>query len=179
MTTSQNGYPVLDSGTTGPLPRLRRWVIPGTGRHLLLRDGAAGFLLVHLALVFHDTVERLNIWADPWDEWGWAPRAIRGSTTVSNHASGTAEDLNATRHPLGASGTFTRRQARRIRYLLRVRYLGAIRWGGDYQGRPDEMHFEIVKGLRACERRAKVLALTKRGRRILQANPGARKVIWS
>lgn len=179
MTTSQNGYPVLDSGTSGPLPRLRLWVIPGTGRHLLLRDGAVGFLLVHLALVLHDTVERLNIWGQPWDEWGWASRPIRGSEVISNHASGTAMDLNATRHPLGKRGTFTRRQVKRIHYLLSARYLGAIRWGGDYVNRADEMHWEVVKGLRACERRAKVLALTRRGRAILQANPGARKVIWS
>jgi hypothetical protein len=179
MSTSQNGYEVLDSRTSGPFPRLRRWVVPGTGRTLTLRDGAVGFLLVHLALVLHDTVERLNIHGQPWDEWGWAPRPIRGSTTISNHASGTAMDLNATQHPLGKRGTFTRRQVKRIRYLLRVRYLGAIRWGGDYVNRADEMHYEAVKGLRACERRAKVLALTPKGRAILKANPGARKVIWS
>lgn len=179
MTTSQNGYVVLDSSTTGALPRLRQWMVPGTARHLLLRDGAVGFLLVFLASIFHDTVERLNIHGQPWDEWGWASRPIRGSETVSNHASGTAEDLNATQHPLGKRGTFTRRQVKRIHYVLRFRLLGAIRWGGDYQNRADEMHFEVVKGLRACERRARVLARTRRGRRILDANPGARKVIWS
>ncbi|MDQ6524331.1 M15 family metallopeptidase [Nocardioides sp. LHD-245] len=179
MPTSQNGYPALDSSTTGPLPRLRRWTIPGTHRHLLLRDGAVGFLLVFLASWFHGKIERLDLGV--WDEWGWAARPIRGSSTISNHASGTAADLDATRHPLGVPtlDTFTPRQAKRIRRKLRYRFLGLIRWGGDYAGRPDAMHFEVVGSLRACERLARLLMKTRRGRRILAANPGARAVIKS
>ena len=93
---SQNGFPVLATNhTTGPLPRLRKWVIPGANRHVYLRDGSVGFLLVHFALWFHETISRLD--QGVWDEWGWAVRNVRGSSTViSNHASGTAVDLNAT-----------------------------------------------------------------------------------
>lgn len=177
MTTSQNGYTVLTRRTTGELPRLRLWQVPGTGRHFLLRDGAVGFILIHLILWFHERIERLDL--GPWDEWGWAARPIRGATVASNHASGTAADVNATRHPLGVptGQTFTAAQQRKIRRRLRVVFLGLIRWGGDYQRRPDAMHLEVVGQLAACERLARVLMRTGRGRRILAANPGARAVI--
>lgn len=179
MSTTVNGWPVLDSDTTGPLPRLRKWVIPGTDRHLLLRDGSCGFLLVHLALWFHEKIERLDLGI--WDEWGHAVRPVRGQTTgYSNHAGGVAADLNATRHPLGVSvtRTFTATQVRKIRRRMRV-YLGAVIWGGTWS-RPDGMHFELAPTtLAAVERRARALMLTQRGRRILAANPGAREAILS
>lgn len=175
---SQNGWPVLPtSRTTGDLPRLRKWIVPGTGRHLYARDGSAGFLLAFLALWFHERIERLD--GGVWDDWGWAVRPIRASSTPSNHGSGTAIDLNATRHPLGARGTFRRaRDYVRIRARL-ARMGGVIRWGADYAGRPDEMHFELCRPLPACERVARRLALTPRGRRVLEANPGSREVIYS
>lgn len=180
MASSQNGYPVVGSGTTGAMPRLRKWVVPGTGRHLLLRDGSAGFLLVHYAMWYHSRVEKLD--AGVWDDWGWASRPIRGSATISNHASGTAMDLNATRHPLGVSpsDTFTSAQIRRIRRRLRVRFgAGVIRWGGDYLRRPDGMHYEVVAPLARCERLARRLMRYGRGKRILEVNPGAEEVILS
>lgn len=176
---SVNGWPLLSSGTTGPLPRLRQWQVPGTGRHLYLRDGAAGFLLIHLALWFHERVERLDLGV--WDEWGWAPRPIRGGTAPSNHGSGTAADLNATRHPMGVPTykTFTRSQARRIRRRLKL-YRALIDWGGDWS-HPDAMHFELAPGTRLArvERVARLLTKTPRGRRVLAANPGALAVINS
>ena len=174
---SQNGYTTLPHRLTGALPRLRKWTIPGTGRHLVMRDGSAGFVLAHLALWFHSKVERLD--HGVWDEWGYAARPVRGGTKPSNHASGTAIDLNATRHPLGVATleTFTPEQAARIRRRLRLTFLGCIRWGGDYTKRPDAMHFELIRGLRAVELLAKALAKTPRGRRILAANPGALEAI--
>jgi hypothetical protein len=169
--------------TTGPLPRLRKWDIPGANRHLYLRDGAAGFALVHFALWWHHAISRLD--GGTWDEWGWAVRPIRGQTSgFSNHASGTAEDLDATQYPRGVSigRVFTARQIRRIRVRLAMRkYGGLLRWGGDFQTTPDGMHVEIAPGmtLAAAERVAKRLMDTPRGRAILAANPGARKVIES
>ncbi|WP_418061723.1 M15 family metallopeptidase [Pimelobacter simplex] len=180
MTSSQNGYPALTSRTTGPLPRLRLWKLPGVERHFLLRDGSVGFILIHLILWFHERIERLDL--GTWDEWGWAARMVRGSVdVVSNHESGSAADVNATRHPLGVptARTYTATQQRKIRRRLRIVFLGLIRWGGDYKNRPDSMHFEVIGGLRACERLARVLMKTSRGRRILAANPGAEKVILS
>lgn len=187
--TSENGYLVLfENRTTGSLPRLRKWIVPGTEdetgkpRHLFLRDGSVGFVLVWIALWFHEVIERLDLGI--WDEWGWAVRPVRGQLTgYSNHASGSAEDLNATRHPRGVpiAKTFTPVQIRRIRRMLRIRTLGFVRWGGDYKTTVDGMHFEIAPGakLSTIERIAKTLALSSRGRRILAANPGAREVIYS
>jgi hypothetical protein len=177
---SQNGYPVLDSGTTGPHPRLRKWVVPGTNRHLNLRDGSAGFLLIHLAVWFDQVVEPLDHEAT-WDDWGYAKRPVRGTTTVySNHSSGTAMDLNATRHPMGvATGrTFTPKQQTAIRKRLKF-YDGCIAWGGDYKNRPDAMHFEIDKLMGPVEARARKLCDSPRGKKVLDVNPGARAVILS
>ena len=135
MALSQNGYVANDGDLTTV------WTIPGTDRTIRLKRGDAGWLLVHFAAWFDKHVE--DIEAGQLDDWGYAERPIRGSsTTLSNHASGTAMDLNATRHPMGVRGTFTPAQAAAIRAQLRT-YDGCIRWGGDYTGRPDEMHFEI------------------------------------
>ena len=174
MAISQNGFPALPSGDM----TLHKWVVPGTDRYFVLRNGSAGFLLCHLILWYHETIQRLNLKGDVWDEWGYAFRPIRGTTTfISNHASGTAVDLNATRYPLGTTVMARWRRARiRLRLAL---YAGCIRWGGDYEGRKDEMHFEIDRPLKGCEKIAKRLMNTPRGKRILAANPGQRKVILS
>ncbi len=96
-------------------------------------------LLVNFAWDFHRLIEPID--KGQLDDWGYAFRPIRGTTVhLSNHASGTAIDLNATKHPLGASGTFKKAQERTIRELCR--HYG-LRWGGDYEVRKDEMHFEI------------------------------------
>lgn len=138
MPTSQNGYPANDITLT------KVWTIPGTTRRIRLRKDDAGYLLIHLAAWFDKYVE--NIDAGQLDDWGYAERPIRGGSQLSNHASGTAIDLNALKHPLGQRGTFTPAQAARIRARLRL-YESVIRWGGDYRRRADEMHFEINKPL--------------------------------
>jgi hypothetical protein len=160
---SQNGWRVLQAGET------HQWLIPDTGRWVRLHPGPAGFVLAHLALWFSEKVERLGV--DAWDDWGYAYRPIRGqSSGFSNHASGTALDLNATKHPLGVRGTFTLEQQSRIRGRLERVYRDAIRWGGDYQNRADEMHFEIVVGEPAVLALANRLHNSPRGRRVRDAN---------
>lgn len=180
MATSQNGFPALSPGSRF----LHLWQIPEADRHFLLRNGSAGYILAHWALYFHEKVEPLD--TGVWDDWGFAFRPIRGgSTTLSNHASGTAEDLNATQHVLGKRGTFRNRTVRGraaqivIRARMRWLYRGCIRWGGDYKNRADEMHFEINRDIRACERVAKRLLRTPRGKRVIAANPSQRAVIFS
>jgi hypothetical protein len=180
MSVTANGYPVIrDRHTSGSFPRLREWQIPGTGRHLFLRDGAMGFILAHVALWFHESIERLNIHGEPWDEWGWAVRPIRGQTSgYSNHAGGGAIDLNSTQHPLGVavSHTFTKKQIRAIK-LRMLFYRKIVIWGGVWR-RPDGEHFEIAKvSLKRCNWFARVLMKTPRGLRILKVNPGAKAVI--
>lgn len=178
-----NGWPVIETNrTTGPLPRLRKVTIPGTGGvYLYLRDGACALVLAHVALWFHEKVERLDVTAIQ-DDWGWAVRPVRGQTTgYSNHAGAVAEDLNATRHPRGvpASRTFTPTQVRAIQLRMRTTYAARVIWGGMWRT-PDGMHFELAPGtLRQVELLARVLMLTPRGRRILAANPGLREAILS
>lgn len=175
MSTSQNGWPVLPAGS----PRLHKFVIPGADRHLILRNGSAGLILAHVALRVHELVERLDLGV--WDEWGHAVRAIRGQTTgYSNHASGTAMDLNSTRHGLGTPTlqTWTPKQVEGIHHILSG-YDGAVRWGGDYSGRPDSMHFEINVPLAHAELVARELFRTPRGKRLLNSNSGVRAVVLS
>lgn len=177
-----NGWPVLTGTVTGHYPRLRRFVIPGANRHLMLRDGSAGFILVHFALWWDEVISPLD--GGVWDEWGWAPpRPVRGMTRgFSNHCSGTAADLDATQYPRGIRilSRFKPVQVRLIRRRLRL-YADALTWGGDFARVPDGMHVEVGPGvtLGHCERVARRLMDTPRGRRILAANPGVREVIES
>jgi len=141
---SQNGY-------TAPIVPVSRQVPGGV---LPLRPGPAGDLLAWVARQFHALVEPLN-----WPGcWGYAYRDIRGSTGLSNHASGTAVDLNAPKHPLSVRNTFTAAQVSAIRGIL-AKTGGCVRWGGDYVGRVDEMHFEIVANETRCA--AALIALAK------------------
>lgn len=138
MPTSQNGYPANDISQT------QSYTIPGTSRKIRLRKGDAGFLLAHFAAWFDKNVE--DIEGGVFDDWGYAERSIIDNPgTLSNHASGTAMDLNATKHPLKKRNTFSAANMAKIRAQLKV-YEGAIRWGGDYVNRADEMHFEIEPG---------------------------------
>lgn len=135
---SQNGYQANDRSA------VTRRTIPGSEVALTVRADEAGELLIWFAAQFDQRVEDIDTarGGTP-DDWGYAERPIRGSTTIlSNHASGTAIDLNALRHPLGAVGTFTREQVAEIRRIL-GEARGTIRWGGDFSGRKDEMHFEV------------------------------------
>lgn len=176
MATSQNGYPVLfDNRTTGSLPRLRKTVIPDTGRHFYVRDGSVALVLADFTLWFHENVERID--NKTWDDWGHAVRAIRGQTSgYSNHASGTAIDINATMHPLAKRLTFNRAQYAKIRAQIKT-YDGCLRHGIDYRTRPDEMHVEINASLDKVEIVAQRLINTPRGQRILKANPGLLEVV--
>lgn len=150
---SQNGY------TANNVSDTKSYKIPGTDRAIRLRKGPAGELLVLFAAWFHREIEPID--SGQLDDWGFAVRPIRGqevqydskgnAINLSNHSSGCAEDLNATRHPLGKRGTFTPAKAKKIRDELgRPEYGGCVRWGGDYQKRADEMHFEIVRNETAC-----------------------------
>lgn len=134
--TSQNGWtaPVSSSGLN------KSFSAGGVTFPAGVRAGYASTILGYVARRFHNEVERLHAPGC----WGYAYRPIRGGSTVSNHGSGTAIDVNAPQHPLGKSGTFSRAQVARIRQILAA-CEGTVRWGGDYSGRKDEMHFEINK----------------------------------
>lgn len=134
---SQNGWPVNP-------PRGAR-TIPGTNIRVIVANGPAGDVLMYVLGQVQARVEdiTLNSSRGEHDDWGYAERNVRGSTAISNHASATAVDINATRHVLGERGTFTPAQTTEIRAIL-AEVDNVVRWGGDYRGRADEMHFEIV-----------------------------------
>ena len=178
MATSQNGWLVLDKTVGGKQPTLRDWHIPNVDRDIPLRDGSAGFLLIHMATWFDRNIERIDI---GFDDWGWSPRKIAGTDQWSNHASGTAMDLNSNQHPQGspALATFSSLEVTGIRRRLGM-YRDCLRWGGDYRTVVDSMHFEINQGLSAVVARAQYLCKHGTiGRQILAANPGAKGVIFS
>lgn len=132
--TSQNGW---QAGTSSEIP-LSSLAVGAATFPAGVRSGNVYTVLRHVAQQFDATVERLY---SPGC-WGHNYREISGSTSLSNHASGTAIDCNAPDHPLGAAGTFSAAQVAAIRTIL-ARCNGVVRWGGDYSSRKDEMHFEI------------------------------------
>ncbi len=67
------------------------------------------------------------------------PRKIRGSKTKwSNHAYGAAIDINAEENGFNAKSTIP------LVVIAAFKRQGA-RWGGDYRGRKDPMHFEFCR----------------------------------
>ena len=132
---SYNGWPASkDQAEIG----IKSYPVPGTLIKLRCAEKVAP-LLVGFAAEFHNLIEPLDVGAN--DDWGWAYRDVRNVLgKLSNHASGTAIDLNATKHPLGAVGTFEPGKVPMLRALTK-KY--GLTWGGDYKGRKDEMHYEI------------------------------------
>jgi D-alanyl-D-alanine carboxypeptidase-like protein len=168
---SQNGWPVLDT-------RPAYTKVPGTSLKLAVRPGDVAVIFTELVRRFDNEVEDVDQVGHPFDgadkvpagagaggskvfdDWSWAVRNVRGSkTTITNHASGTAIDLNATQHPRGVSGTFTRAQVTAVRKILAAFFdptagRSVVRWGHDYSSAStvDSMHFEINANAAAVKR---------------------------
>jgi hypothetical protein len=142
MPVAQNGYSANDRSL------IVSYDVPG-GR-IALRRGPAGELLAEAVRRWHHEVERL-VWPGVW---GYAERPIRGSTTVlSNHAAGLGADCNAPAHPLGTNpaANMTPAEIAAVRRIV-AESDGCLRWGGDYTGRKDPMHLEIVRDEASCAR---------------------------
>lgn len=131
MTVSHNGWPA-----SRQLKLAKVKVGPAI---VSVLAGDVATIFEYLMQEFHKNVEPLK---KP-SCGGFNYRVIRGGGALSNHASGTAIDLNWGGHPLGAKGTFSATQVKEIRKILKT-LDGVVRWGGDYNSRKDEMHFEIV-----------------------------------
>jgi hypothetical protein len=132
---SANGWRVLGRAECTTI------TVPGGQLQVHPRTAA---IFADLAARYHSTVEPL-VWPGCW---GYALRPIKGSASYSNHASGTAVDLNAPAHPQGvpAGKTFTAAQIAAVRELV-ARYHGVVTWGGEWKAPSvDGMHFEITDG---------------------------------
>jgi hypothetical protein len=85
--------------------------------------------LLHLILTWHGT---------------YMPRFIRGSkTTLSNHAFGSAFDINYSWNKLGAIPALAGRKGS-VRELVEIANKNGFYWGGHFK-RLDGMHFEIAE----------------------------------
>lgn len=85
-------------------------------------------------------IELVRSWAG-----SYSARFIRGSRTLlSNHAWGTAFDINAEWNPLGARPALVG-SAGSVRKLVPLANEHGFFWGGHFSGRPDGMHFECAR----------------------------------
>jgi hypothetical protein len=133
--TSYNGYPASKDPDE---IKIKSYPVKGTDRRLRCAE-SVGPLLAAFAAEFHELIEPID--EGTFDDWGYAFRMVRGSTDrLSCHSSGTAIDLNATKHPLGKAGTFPAEKIPMLRALAK-KY--GLKWGGDFKSRPDDMHFEV------------------------------------
>jgi hypothetical protein len=173
MAVSQNGWEVVNINEANG-PKLRLWKIPETSITMRVRSGPAGFLLAHCSTWWHRRIEPLPPIAD---EHAWSFRKISGSDEYSNHASGTAVDLNSLKHPQGQDPTksFSTEQIKLIRKKMEESYKGLLRWGGDYRTTPDGMHVEINANAEEIADLAKRMAPTVVGRDVREAN---QPVLW-
>jgi hypothetical protein len=132
----QNGWPALTDPSQTAIYQI------GDTVNVRLAPGAAGELLADFGRWFDKNIRDLD--GGILDDWGWAFRDVRGGTDISNHA-GYAIDLNATRWALGSDASVYLTQAEIDRIHVKLRdYGGVIRWGQDYDGRTDPMHYEII-----------------------------------
>lgn len=137
---SYNGWPASkDPATIGVKPfTFAGHRFPGG-----VKAGDVATLFRYFLAQYHTRVENLGYYS-AGDEWGYSFRQNRNADNLSCHSSGTAIDVNATRHPNGRANTLTYAQVTELRKILRE-CGGVIRWGGDFSGTKDEMHYEIAK----------------------------------
>jgi hypothetical protein len=139
MATSYNGWYAAPG-----------WSVKGGQLEPLVIAGesfAPGVLAGDVHDVFEYVLNRVHrevepVYAPGWhtqDDWGYSFRPnTNNPSELSCHASATAADYNATRHPNGRSGTWTAAQkAQILRILADVDNAIRVLWGYD------EMHFEV------------------------------------
>ena len=133
MQTSYNGWPASkDQAEIG----IKSYPVPGTLIKLRCAEKVAP-LLVGFAAEYHNLIEELDVGAN--DDWGFCYRMVKGVPgKLSNHASGTAIDLNASRYPLNQR----RFEPGKVPMLRALAHKWGLTWGGDWK-RADEMHYEI------------------------------------
>jgi len=150
MLTSGNGWPVsLDKSS------IVNYMVPGTKRHFSCRTSVAP-ILINFAAEIHK-LEPID--TGTFDDWGWQVRKVKAGRKYSNHASGTALDINATKHGWKATRSgYTKKQERIIDILC---FDFGIRWGWRYKfGFKDPMHFEIIESKLQVKERIAAMKLS-------------------
>jgi hypothetical protein len=72
------------------------------------------------------------------------PRLVRGGTSLSPHAFGTAFDINYEWNKLGVQPALAGEKGS-VRELVTIANKYGFYWGGHFNKRPDGMHFEVAK----------------------------------
>jgi len=141
MTVSLNGWAY-------PAKKLVTLSVPGANRRLTLNALCAP-LLIAVAADYHATVRPIDV--GTWDDGGYCDRNARAaSSSKSNHANGTAIDLNWSEE--GALGSawgkkfFATAKAKLTVRAMKRRYGACIAWGGDWRAL-DYMHWEVKPGV--------------------------------
>lgn len=106
--------------------------------------------VVDLIAICIDVTEALGYNVRPDWSWGYACRAIAGTSTPSNHSWGTAIDINAPANPRRADRRFQSDIPRRVYEFWEG---VGFRWGGRYSW-PDPMHFEWMGTAAAARAKA-------------------------
>ena len=142
MTSTLNGWAY-------PAKRLVTKQVPGTKRNLTLNYECAPLLLA-LASDYSRTVRAID--QGPVDDAGYCDRDARAAKgNKSNHANGTAMDLNWSEE--GAQNSawgkkfFSTLKAKAAVAVIKKRYGSCVQWGGDWNSFKDYMHWEIKPGV--------------------------------
>ena len=158
MPNSINGWEVLDNPPWSD-PRLDTKPIPGVpSRKLKLRQEVLPLFLA-LAKDYHDTIEPID--QGELDDWSYSYRDARYSSSWSDHASGTAIDLNASKEGWLGMNNYSfwanpsrhrAAQAIKNRYEV-VMWGGSKDFGGDYYNGStvDWMHWAIKPGVTVAQ----------------------------
>lgn len=138
MPKSYNGWSAAP-GWSVKGGQLKPLVVAGESFSPGVRAGDVHDVLQYVAEQLHRRVE--PVVKAGWhaaDDWGYAYRAnVNNPASLSCHASGTAIDYNATRHPNGKRGTWTVAQRAEIGRILAEVNNVVVNLAHD------EMHFEI------------------------------------
>lgn len=137
---SQNGWPA--SADRNAIA-VKNFLVDGANQHFAIATGAAPVLCAFLA-EYNKLVTPINATGTVYDDWGYGVGDNRGIGAMdSNHASGTAVDVNSTKHIQGGTVSgYTPPQEKIIQTLV-LKY--GLRWGFNYHQNKDPMHFEIVE----------------------------------
>jgi len=147
MPKSENGWEVIkdQSDKTLTVVRLAKSDIP-----LRLHKDAAK-LLAYVAVRFDKEVSALKQGNKPGfqDEGGYSYRKIGNGPKWSNHASGSAIDLNWQKYPMFRR-KMTKKQVAACEAIV-ADCEGLVRWGGHYKTAVDQMHFEVAPKVTAAD----------------------------
>lgn len=111
---------------------------PRSGNIRVHRHAAEQFRGLWQAWEDAGLLDRVLTW-----EGSYVPRLVRGGTSLSNHAFGTAFDINAKWNGLGALPALTGKEGS-VRELVSAASDLGFYWGGHFNRR-DGMHFEVAQ----------------------------------